>query len=86
MPIPYNGRQAAHIHYKVKMKGQEPWNTQLFIKGSPGNLRDGVYQRIGDAEAQESVTVPFTPVAGSRIGEVAAKFDIVLGMTPTNGT
>jgi hypothetical protein len=28
------------------------------------------------------VTVDFTPVKESRIGELAARFDIVLGMTP----
>lgn len=80
-PVRYPGRQAPHIHFKIKMKGRQPWTTQLFIKGFPGNQRDGIYNRIGDAKAQESVTVPFVPVAGSRIGELAAKFDIVLGLT-----
>src|SRR5271170_3579713 len=42
-PVRYPGRQAPHIHFKIKMKGQEPWTTQLFIKGFPGNVRDGVY-------------------------------------------
>jgi protocatechuate 3,4-dioxygenase beta subunit len=81
-PVPYGGRQAAHIHYKVKMKGRDPWTTQLFIQGFPGNTRDGVYGRIGNAQAQASVTVPFTPVASSSVGELAAKFDIILGFTP----
>jgi len=80
-PVRYPGRQAPHVHFKIKMKGREPWTTQLFIKGFPGNLRDGVYGRIGDAKARETVTVPIVPVAGSRIGELAAKFDIVLGFT-----
>jgi protocatechuate 3,4-dioxygenase, beta subunit len=80
-PVRYPGRQAPHIHFKIKVKGREPWTTQLFVKGFPGNLRDGIYERIGDAKAQESVTVPFIPVAGSRIGELAAKFDIVLAAT-----
>src|SRR5437899_4795511 len=80
-PVRYPGRQAPHVHFKIKMKGREQWTTQLFIKGFPGNLRDGVYGRIGDAKARETVTVPIVPVAGSRIGELAAKFDIVLGFT-----
>jgi hypothetical protein len=28
------------------------------------------------------VTVEFAPLKGSRIGELAARFDIVLGVTP----
>src|ERR1700722_5159631 len=81
-PIRYPGRQAPHIHFKIKMKGHDEWTTQLFIKGEPGNLRDGVYCGIGDAQAQDAVTVDFAPVKNSRIGELAARFDIVHGMTP----
>jgi protocatechuate 3,4-dioxygenase beta subunit len=81
-PIAYNGRQAPHIHFKVKIKGQEDWTTQLFIKGEPGNMRDGIYRDIGDAAARDSVTVDFVPLKTSRVGELAAKFDIVLGVTP----
>jgi protocatechuate 3,4-dioxygenase beta subunit len=64
------------------MKGREPWTTQLYIKGHPGNARDHIYRDIGDARAQEAVTVDFLPVKDSRLGELAAKFDIVLGFTP----
>jgi protocatechuate 3,4-dioxygenase beta subunit len=35
-----------------------------------------------DARARDSIIVDFAPVKGSRIGEVAARFDIVLGFTP----
>jgi protocatechuate 3,4-dioxygenase, beta subunit len=78
-PISYPGRRAPHIHFKIRRKGREPWNTQLFVKGEPGNELDGIYQRIGDAQARESVTVDFVPLPESRIGEVSARFDIVLG-------
>jgi protocatechuate 3,4-dioxygenase beta subunit len=81
-PVRYPGRQAPHIHFKVKLKGRDPWTTQLFIKGDPGNQRDGVYREIGEPNAQSSVTVDFTPVKDSRIGELAARFDILLGITP----
>jgi protocatechuate 3,4-dioxygenase, beta subunit len=40
------------------------------------------HRHIGDAKAQEAVTVDFSPVKDSRIGELAAKVDIVLGFTP----
>jgi protocatechuate 3,4-dioxygenase beta subunit len=81
-PVRYPGRQAPHVHFKVKMKGRPQWTTQLFIKGEPGNQRDGVYREIGDPKAQDSVTVDFAPLKDSRIGELAARFDIVLGLTP----
>jgi protocatechuate 3,4-dioxygenase beta subunit len=80
-PVRYPGRQAPHIHFKVKLKGQKPWTTQLFIRGYPGNERDGVYRSIRDARARDSVTVEFAPVKGSQIGELTARFDIVLGVT-----
>jgi protocatechuate 3,4-dioxygenase beta subunit len=81
-PTGYENRPAAHIHFAVKMKGREKWTTQLFIKGYEGNGRDRIYQEIGDAKARESVTVDFTPLKNSRIGEVTARFDMVMGFTP----
>ncbi len=80
-PVPYTGRPAAHIHFAVKTKGRDKWTTQLFVKDSPGNDRDGIYNRIPKKD-RESVTVAFAALKDSRIGEVAAKFDIVLGFTP----
>jgi protocatechuate 3,4-dioxygenase beta subunit len=77
-PVSYPGRRAPHIHFKIRRKGQEAWNTQLFVKGEAGNEQDGIYRRIGDAQARDSVTVDFVPLPGSRVGEVAARFDIVL--------
>jgi protocatechuate 3,4-dioxygenase beta subunit len=81
-PVPYPTRRAPHIHFMVKVKGRPAWSTQLYIQGHPGNLRDGLYRSIGDPEAQAAVTVAFSPVEGSRIGELVAKFDIVPGFTP----
>jgi protocatechuate 3,4-dioxygenase beta subunit len=83
-PVSYPGRRAPHIHFKIRRQGQEPWNTQLFVKGEPGNEQDGIYMKIGDAQARASVTVDFVPLPGSRIGEVAARFDIVLAADSTS--
>jgi protocatechuate 3,4-dioxygenase beta subunit len=80
-PVVYPGRLAPHIHFKIKTPGRDPWTTQLYIKGYAGNQQDRIYRGIGDAKAQESVTVEFAPIKDSRIGELAAKFDIVLGFT-----
>jgi protocatechuate 3,4-dioxygenase beta subunit len=80
-PVPYPGR-TPHIHFKVKRSGKELLTTQCYIKGHPGNERDGIYRSLRDPKARESVTIDFTPIKESRIGELAAKFDIVLGLTP----
>jgi protocatechuate 3,4-dioxygenase beta subunit len=80
-PVPYPGR-TPHIHFKVKKSGKELLTTQCYIKGHPGNERDGIYRSLRDPKARESVTIDFTPIKESRIGELAAKFDIVLGLTP----
>jgi protocatechuate 3,4-dioxygenase, beta subunit len=77
-PVAYPGR-APHIHYMIKMKGRDKFTTQCYIQGEPGNDRDGVLKGIKDPKAKASVIVPFTPIKNSRIGELAARFDIVLG-------
>ncbi len=80
-PVPYPGR-TPHIHFAVKMKGRDKFTTQCYIKGDPGNERDMILRSIRDPKARESVIVDFAPIKGSRIGELAARFDIVLGFTP----
>jgi protocatechuate 3,4-dioxygenase beta subunit len=80
-PVPYPGR-TPHIHFAVKSKGMDKFTTQCYIKGEPGNARDGIYNSIRDPKARESITVDFAPMKGSRINELAARFDIVLGFTP----
>jgi protocatechuate 3,4-dioxygenase beta subunit len=79
-PVPYPGR-TPHIHYKVKRGGKELLVTQLYIKGHTGNEKDGIWKRLSEKE-RESVTVDFAPLRGARAGELAAKFDLVLGVTP----
>ena len=80
-PVPYPGR-TPHIHFAVKMKGREKFTTQCYVQGHPGNERDGLYKAVQDPKAKAAITVPFVAIAGSPIGELAAKFDIVLGLTP----
>jgi protocatechuate 3,4-dioxygenase beta subunit len=80
-PVPYPGR-TPHIHYKIKLKGKEALTTQCYIKGHPGNEKDGIWRGIRDEKARESVTIDFSPIKGSKIGELGAKFDVVLAVTP----
>jgi protocatechuate 3,4-dioxygenase, beta subunit len=81
-PVPYSQRPAPHIHVKVKKGGKELLTTQFYIKDHPGNMRDGIYTGVKDAKQRAALTVPFTPIKESKIGEQAATFDIVLGVTP----
>ncbi len=80
-PVLYPGRLAPHIHFAVKVRGRDRFTTQCYIKGHPGNQTDFVIKSIKDPKARELVIAEFTPIKSSRIGELAAKFDIVLGYT-----
>lgn len=80
-PVAYPGR-TPHIHFAVKVKGHEKLTTQCYIKGEPRNERDGVLRGIRDERARKSVIVDFAPIKDSKIGELAASFEIVMGFTP----
>jgi protocatechuate 3,4-dioxygenase beta subunit len=80
-PVAYTGR-TRHIHFAIKMKGRDKWTTQCYVKGEPKNKRDFVLNRIRDPRQRDAVIVDFAPVKDSKIGELAARFDIVLGFTP----
>jgi protocatechuate 3,4-dioxygenase, beta subunit len=80
-PVPYPGR-TPHIHVKVSKGQRELLTTQCYVKGEAQNERDGIYRGIRDPKAREAVTIAFAPMPGSKIGELAARFDVVLGFTP----
>ena len=80
-PVPYPGR-TPHIHVKVDKADRELLTTQCYIKGHPGNDRDGVLRGIRDPQQRAAVQIAFTPLPDSTIGELAARFDIVLDYTP----
>jgi protocatechuate 3,4-dioxygenase, beta subunit len=80
-PVPYPGR-TPHIHFKIKRSGKELLTTQCYVKGEARNTRDMIYMGIRDPKARSSVTIDFAKLNDSKIGELAARFDIVLGLTP----
>jgi len=80
-PVVYPGR-APHIHFKVGKGDKELLTTQCYIKGEPRNEKDGIYRGLRDPKDRDALTVDFAPLEGSRIGELTARFDIVLGFTP----
>src|SRR5207248_2461308 len=75
-PVPYPGR-TPHIHFKVKQGEKELLTTQCYVKGHPGNERDGIFRSLR-GKARDAVLVDFAPLKNSRVGEVTARFDIVL--------
>jgi protocatechuate 3,4-dioxygenase beta subunit len=46
------------------------------------NEKDGILQSVKDPRARALLVVPFVPLPKSRAGELSARFDIVLGVTP----
>jgi protocatechuate 3,4-dioxygenase beta subunit len=78
-PVPYPGR-TPHIHVGVSKNGQRILTTQLLIQGHPQNARDGVVRGLNEKE-METILVDFKPIPDSRLGELAANFDVVLGRT-----
>ena len=80
-PVAYPGR-SPHIHYAVKMKGREMWTTQCYIKGDPANERDGIWRSVKDEAQRAAITPEFAPLKDAKAGELAARFDIVMGFTP----
>jgi protocatechuate 3,4-dioxygenase beta subunit len=80
-PVPYTGR-TPHIHVKVKKGGKDLLTTQIFVNGHPQNKTDGVFGELRDALQRELVLVDFKPVKESKVGELSARFDVVVGATP----
>jgi protocatechuate 3,4-dioxygenase beta subunit len=81
-PVPYPGRPAPHIHFKIKKGDRELLTTQMNIAGHPGNAIDGIATGGLSLFERELLQVDFKPVEGSKIGELGAHFEIVLGRTP----
>ena len=80
-PVPYQPR-APHIHLAVRIKGKKELITQCYIQGHELNANDMVYKAIKDTKQRDSVTLGFDPLKGSKAGELAARWDVVLGFTP----
>ena len=80
-PVPYPGR-TPHIHFAVYVKNKRVLATQCLISGHDMNARDGLFKNIKDPTLQKKLLVDFVPLAESKIGELTANFDIVIGVTP----
>ena len=83
-PVPYvinDIFRTPHIHFAISRHGEQIFTSQMLINGHPDNARDRLTSRIQDPVAKETILVDFNPLPGSKIGELTANFDIVLGQT-----
>jgi len=79
-PVPYPGR-TPHIHFKVKLGRKELLATQMYVKGHPMNAKDGILNSAKGKD-RDALIADFVPVKGSKLKELQAKWDVVLGLTP----
>jgi protocatechuate 3,4-dioxygenase, beta subunit len=79
-PVPYPGR-TPHIHFAVSKRNDRLLTTQMMIKGHPQNEEDFLVQRL-TAEGRKAIEVPFQAIPDVDVPQLAAHFDLVLGLTP----
>jgi protocatechuate 3,4-dioxygenase beta subunit len=72
--------RTAHIHIAVSQNGRRVFTSQILVNGHPANARDGVAKRLEPA-ALKTLLADFRPIRGSKLGELSANFDVVLGAT-----
>lgn len=87
-PVSYelNGMfRAPHIHFAVSCNGRRIFTTQMMVGGHPDNARDHVLGEVADTAARQTILVDFLPVPGSKLGELTAKFDLIIGRTLEEG-
>ena len=80
-PTEYVGR-APHIHYVIYQNGKRMLTTQLYIRGDSRNEQDFLFVEAKTVEAKATIVTDFTPIPGSKTGELAANWNIILGRTP----
>lgn len=80
-PSKYVGR-APHIHYAVYANGKRLLTTQLYVKGDPQNEKDFLFKEAKTAKAKATLVTEFKPIAESKTGELAANWDVIVGITP----
>jgi protocatechuate 3,4-dioxygenase, beta subunit len=80
-PVAYDNR-TPHIHFAVDRSDTRWLTTQCYVKGEPLNEKDGILRRVTNQKDRDALMVDFHPVKKSKVGELAARFDIVLGSEP----
>jgi len=77
-PVAYPGR-TPHIHFAVLGADFDALVTQMYLRGEPGNERDGLFRGIRDPDQRETVLVAIEPAPEVEAGAIAGTFDLVIG-------
>lgn len=80
-PVPY-GPRTPHYHIAVLRGGKRVLTTQCYIRGEELNKKDRILNSVTDPKLREMLIADFVPLVDSQAGELSAKFDIIVGMTP----
>jgi protocatechuate 3,4-dioxygenase beta subunit len=80
-PVPY-GPRTPHIHLAVKQKGKRMLTTQIYTNGDSANAKDRILNSIEDAKSRNLLMADYKPLPGTRTGELAAHFEVIIGATP----
>ena len=76
-PVSYPGR-TPHIHFKVKAANGRVFTSQLYLEGHPQNKQDFLFNRLGEAKAQQAASVRQFSAPELESGAVKGTFNIVL--------
>ena len=55
--------------------------TQLYSSDDPKNASDRILNSVEDKKAREMLISEYKPIPGSKTGELAVNFDVVIGLT-----
>jgi protocatechuate 3,4-dioxygenase beta subunit len=83
-PVPYTLQgmfRAPHIHVAVSRNGHRLLTTQVLVRGHEANAKDMILGGVRDPRSRDTVLVDFKPLPDSKIGELAANFDVIFGHT-----
>jgi protocatechuate 3,4-dioxygenase beta subunit len=80
-PVQY-GPRTSHIHLAVKQGSKRMLTTQIYTQGDPRNTRDRILNSVTDAATRDLLIAEYKPLPGSKTGELAVNFDVVIGATP----
>ena len=79
-PVLY-GNRPPHIHLAVKQGAKRMLTTQIYTKDDPRNKTDRILNSIPQ-QSKERLIVEYKPLPGTKTGELATNFDVVIGATP----
>lgn len=83
-PVPY-GPRTPHIHVAISVGGRRVLTTEVYVKGFEQNAHDRIFTRTPE-NLRELLEADFVPLEGSEAGELVAKWDAVIGLTPEDSS